>query len=30
MTSRGLSELPLNIDLETKKVLKALPSAQAA
>ncbi len=26
----GLSELPINIDLETKKVLKALPSAHAA
>lgn len=30
MTSWGLSELPLKIDLETKKVLKALPSAHAA
>jgi len=30
MTTWGLSELPLKIDLETKKVLKALPSAHAA
>ncbi len=30
MTTWGLLELPLNIDLETKKVLKALPSAHAA
>lgn len=30
MTIWGLSELPLNIDLETKKVLKALPAAHAA
>lgn len=30
MTTLGLSELPLKIDLETKKVLKALPSAHAA
>jgi len=30
MKSWGLSELPLNVDLETKKVLKALPSAHAA
>lgn len=30
MTTWGLTELPLNIDLETKKVLKALPSAHAA
>lgn len=30
MTSWRLSELPLNIDLETKKVLKALPAAHAA
>ncbi len=30
MTSWGLAELPLNIDLESKKVLKALPSAHAA
>ncbi len=26
----GLTELPFNVDLETKKVLKALPSAHAA
>ena len=26
----GLTELPLNIDLETKRVLKALPSVHAA
>lgn len=30
MTAWELTELPLNIDLETKKVLKALPSAHAA
>src|SRR6056300_1262471 len=30
MDKWGLQELPLNIDLETKKVLKALPSAHAA
>ncbi|MDD3876783.1 MAG: Fic/DOC family N-terminal domain-containing protein [Bacteroidales bacterium] len=30
MTTWGLTELPLNIDLETKKVLKALPAAHAA
>ncbi len=30
MKNRGLSKLPLNVDLETKKVLKALPSAHAA
>lgn len=30
MTTWGLTELPLNVDLETKKVLKALPSAHAA
>jgi Fic family protein len=30
MTTWGLIELPLNIDLETKKVLRALPSAHAA
>lgn len=30
MTTWGLTELPLNIDLETKKVLKALPSAHTA
>ncbi len=30
MATWGLSELPLNIDLETIKVLKALPSAHAA
>jgi len=30
MTTWGLTELPLNIDLETKKVLKELPSAHAA
>jgi Fic family protein len=30
MNTWGLTELPLNIDLETKKVLKALPSAHAA
>lgn len=30
MTTWGLVELPLNIDLETKKVLRALPSAHAA
>ena len=30
MATWGLVELPLNIDLETKKVLKALPSAHAA
>lgn len=30
MTTWGLTELPLHIDLETKKVLKALPSAHAA
>ncbi len=30
MTTWKLSELPLKIDLETKKVLKALPSAHAA
>ena len=30
MNSWGLNELPLNIDLETKKVLKSLPAAHAA
>jgi len=30
MTAWALTELPLHIDLETKKVLKALPSAHAA
>ncbi len=30
MTSWRLTELPLNVDLETKKVLKALPAAHAA
>ena len=30
MTSWGLSELPLHVDLETKKVLKSLPAAHAA
>ena len=30
MNAWGLKELPLNIDLETKKVLKALPAAHAA
>lgn len=30
MTTWGLIELPLNIDLETKRVLKALPSAYTA
>lgn len=30
MTDGGLPRLPLNIDFETKKVLKALPSAHAA
>lgn len=30
MTQFELSELPFNIDLETKKVLKSLPSAHAA
>jgi len=30
MTSWGLTELPLNVDLESRKVLKALPSAHAA
>jgi Fic family protein len=30
MTTWGLSGLPFNVDLETKKVLKALPSAHAA
>ncbi len=30
MTTWRLSELPINTDLETKKVLKALPSAHAA
>ncbi len=30
MTDWKLTELPLNIDLETKKVLKSLPSAHAA
>lgn len=30
MSSWRLSELPLNIDFETKKVLKALPAAHAA
>ncbi|MFW5701056.1 MAG: hypothetical protein ACOCWM_05140 [Cyclobacteriaceae bacterium] len=30
MTTWGLTELPLSVDLETKKVLKALPSAHAA
>jgi Fic family protein len=30
MTTWGLAELPLNVELETKKVLKALPAAHAA
>ena len=30
MTTWVLTELPLNVDLETKKVLKALPAAHAA
>lgn len=30
MTNWGLAELPLTIDLETKRVLKALPGAHAA
>jgi len=30
MKAWGLTELPLSVDLETKKVLKALPSAHAA
>lgn len=30
MTTWGLAELPLNVDLETKKVLRALPKAHAA
>ena len=30
MANWGLNELPLSIDLETKKVLKALPAAHAA
>ncbi|MEI6696009.1 MAG: Fic family protein [Bacteroidota bacterium] len=30
MTTWGLNELPLSVDLETKKVLKALPAAHAA
>jgi hypothetical protein len=30
MTGWRLSDLPLNLDLETKRVLKALPSAHAA
>lgn len=30
MTNWGLTELPLNIDLETKRILKALPTAHAA
>ncbi len=30
MDTWGLTELPLNVDLETKKVLKALPKAHAA
>jgi len=30
MTNWGLKELPLNIDVETKKILKALPVAHAA
>ena len=30
MPSWEISELPINVDLETKKVLKALPSAHAA
>lgn len=30
MTTWGLTVLPLNVDLETKKVLKALPAAHAA
>lgn len=30
MDSWGLTELPINIDLETKKVLKSLPAAHAA
>ena len=30
MDAWRLTELPLNVDLETKKVLKALPSAHAA
>ncbi|MFZ5940161.1 MAG: Fic/DOC family N-terminal domain-containing protein, partial [Bacteroidota bacterium] len=30
MNAWGLTTLPLNVDLETKKVLKALPAAHAA
>jgi hypothetical protein len=30
MTSWGLTELPLPIDFETKKVLKSLPAAHAS
>ncbi len=30
MITWGLTELPLNVDLESKKILKALPSAHAA
>ena len=30
MTNWGLTELPLSVDLESKKVLKALPAAHAA
>lgn len=30
MAARGLAELPFNVDLETKRVLKALPAAHAA
>lgn len=30
MTTLGIAELPLNIDLESKNVLKALPAAHAA
>jgi Fic family protein len=30
MTTWKITELPINVDLETKKVLKALPSAHAA
>jgi hypothetical protein len=30
MKNWGLAKLPLNVDLETKRVLKALPAAHAA
>jgi Fic family protein len=30
LSNRGITKLPLNFDLETKKVLKALPTAHAA